>query len=87
MFEDLIIQLDELGVPYSEDYDAGTLTIDIADIDKSILIDVIVALNDGGHVFNITDTNITIEGGVMEEEVPEDTYAEDAALEEALTTM
>lgn len=87
MFEDLIMQLDELRVPYSEDYDAGTLTIDIADIDKSILIDVIVALNDGGHVFNITDTSITIEGGVMEEEVPEDTFAEDAALEEALTTM
>ena len=56
MFEDLILQLDELGVPYTEDYDTGVLTIDIADIDKAILVDVIVALNDGGHMFDITES-------------------------------
>lgn len=89
MFEDLIVQLDELGVSYTEDYDAGTLTIDIADVDKSILIDVIMMLNDAGSMFNITETSITVEGGVVEEPVAEDeaAYAEDMALDEALAGM
>lgn len=87
MFEDLIVQLDELGVSYTEDYDAGTLTIDIADVDKSILIDVIMMLNDAGSMFNITETSITVEGGMVEEPVDEATYAEDMALDEALAGM
>ena len=87
MFEDLIVQLDELGVTYTEDYDAGTLTIDIADVDKSILIDVIMMLNDAGSMFNITETSITVEGGMVEEPVDEATYAEDMALDEALAGM
>ena len=68
MLEDLILQLDEMGVSYTEDYDAGTLTIDIADIDKSILIDVIMLLNSGEYVFDITESTITVEGEVIEEE-------------------
>ena len=90
MFEDLIMQLDELGVAYSEDYDNGSLTIDIADVDKSILVDVIIALNDGGYMFSITESSITVEGGVTEEAPVEDeeaAYSEDMALEEALAGM
>lgn len=86
MFEDLILQLDELGVPYTEDYDTGVLTIDIADIDKAILVDVIVALNDGGHMFDITESTITVEGGTTPVEET-DTYDEEAYLDDALTTM
>lgn len=87
MFEDLIVQLDELGVTYTEDYDAGTLTVDIADVDKSILIDIIMMLNDGGHVFDITESTITVEGGVTEEPVEDTSYDEDAYLDDAFATM
>lgn len=88
MFEDLIVQLDELGVTYTEDYDAGTLTIDIADVDKSILIDVIMMLNDGGYMFDITESTITVEGGVSNEEPAEDTsFDEEAYLDDAFATM
>jgi hypothetical protein len=88
MFEDLIVQLDDLGVTYTEDYDAGTLTVDIADIDKTVLIDIIILLNDSGHVFDITEATITVEGGTTVEEPTEDTsYDEDAYLDDALATM
>lgn len=85
MFEDLILQLDDMGISYSEDYDLGTLTIDIADVEKSVLVDVIIALNNGGYMFNITETSITVEGGGTAPE--EDTYSEDAYLDDALAQM
>lgn len=88
MFEDLIVQLDDLGVTYTEDYDAGMLTVDIADIDKTVLIDIIILLNDSGHVFDITESTITVEGDTTVEEPTEDTsYDEDAYLDDALATM
>ena len=92
MLEDLILQLDEMGVSYTEDYDAGTLTIDIADIDKSILIDVIMLLNSGEYVFDITESTITVEGEVIEEEDEmtesgEEAFDEDAYLDDALASM
>ena len=92
MLEDLILQLDEMGVSYTEDYDAGTLTIDIADIDKSILIDVIMLLNSGEYVFDITESTITVEGEVIEEEDEmtesgEESFDEDAYLDDALASM
>lgn len=86
MFEDLIVQLDELGVTYTEDYDTGVLTVDIADIDKTVLIDIIILLNDSGHVFDITESTITVEGAA--EEPTEDTsYDEDAYLDDAFAAM
>ena len=75
--DDLIMSLDELGVTYTEDYESGTLTIDIADIDKATLVDVIVALNAGGYLFDITDTSITVETATYD---MEDVEEEDAAL-------
>lgn len=83
MFEDLIVQLDELGVPYTE---ADSLTIDIADVDKSILIEVIIALNDGGYMFDINDSTITVEGGSEPAEDAE-VYDEEAYLDDAFSQM
>ena len=60
MFEEIIAALEELGVEYTEDYDAGSLTIDIADIDKSNLIAIISTLNSLGEMFEITDTEIVV---------------------------
>lgn len=84
MFEDLIVQLDELGVTYTEDYELGTLTIDIADIDKALLIDVIAILQ--GYTFDITESTITVEGGEVTETETE-AYDEDAYLDDAFAQM
>ena len=83
MFEELIVQLDELGVAYTEDYDTGMLTVDIADVDKAVLIDIISALTTAGYTFDITESTITVEGGAA----PVDEFDEDAYLDEALTQM
>lgn len=83
MFEELIIQLDELGVPYTEE--AESLTIDIANIDKVTLIDVIIYLNDAGYTFDITETAITVEGTAVP--VEEEAYDEEAYLDGAFAQM
>lgn len=88
MFEELIVQLDELGVTYTEDYDAGTLTIDIADADKSLLIDIIMVLNDSGYMFDINESSVIVEGGTVEEPAEEEAaYDEEAYLDDAFATM
>lgn len=81
MFEDIIVQLDELGVPYTED---ETLTIDISAIDKSLLIEVIALLQ--GYTFDINESSITVESS---EYVPaeEESYDEDAYLDDAFAQM
>lgn len=84
MFEELITQLDEYGVTYTEDYDMGTLTIDIASVDKSVLIDIIMTLNNGGYMFNIDESTITVEGGATPTEDEEVAYDEEAYLDDAL---
>lgn len=85
MFEELIIQLDELGVSYTEDVETGTITIDIADIDKVALIDVIIYLNDAGYTFDINESSITVEGTATPTE--EETYDEEAYLDDAFAQM
>lgn len=82
MFEDIIVQLDELGVTYTED--ESTLTIDIADVDKSILIDIITALY--GYTFDINDSVITVEGDSYTETDTE-SYDEEAYLDDAFAQM
>lgn len=89
MFEDLITQLDDLGVTYTEDYEGGVLDINIADIDKDTLISVISAVNDSGYTFSITETNISVESGEIaeptgEEELPEEGMGEEDYMGSAL---
>ena len=83
--EDLIVFLDEMGVTYTED-ETG-LTIDIADVDKVALIDIIIALNDGGYMFNINESTITVEGSAEPAVEEEDTYDEEAYLDDAFAQM
>lgn len=85
MFEELYTQLDELGVEYTEDVDVGVVTIDIAEMEKSLLIDVISMLTTNGYVFNITADSITVETTEIEEPVEE--YDEDAYLDDAFAQM
>lgn len=78
MFEDLIVSLDDLGVSYTENADDGTLTIDIADIDKSVLVSVINALMSNSITdYTIDDTSIVVSGYMSTEEGGEEDYAEE----------
>jgi hypothetical protein len=78
MFEDLIVSLDDLGVTYTENADDGTLTIDIADIDKSVLVSVINALMSNSITdYTIDDTSIVVSGYMSTEEGGEEDYEED----------
>ena len=86
MFEDLIVQLDELGVSYYEDAESGVLDIDVGAMDKAVLIDVIIMLNDGGYTFNINETSITVEG-YSEPAEDVEAYDEEAYLDDALAQM
>jgi len=82
MFEDLIVSLDEMGVQYTEDYEAGTLTVDVGSMDKVMLINVIQLANDSGMEFSIDENSLTIVSGApMDEPVldePEQYPGEDA---------
>jgi hypothetical protein len=86
--EDLLMQLDDLGVTYTEDLEMGTVVIDIASVEKDVLVDIIMLLNDGMYAFNITDTEITVEGGdvTTEDESTED-FDEETYLNDALESM
>lgn len=86
MFEDLIVQLDELGVSYLEDAETGVLDIDVGSMDKAVLIDVIIALNDGGYTFDITESSIIVEG-YTEPTTDTETYDEEAYLDDAFAQM
>ena len=70
MFEDIIVQLDQMGVPYNEDYEAGTLTVEVASLDKVALIQVIQFANDSGMEFNIDESALTLMGAPQPEDLP-----------------
>ena len=88
MFEDLITQLDGMGVEYTEDYEAGTLTVDVGTMDKVQLISVIQLINDSMLPFTIDENSLVITGGEMSSEEPteempaEETSAEQAAMDD-----
>lgn len=88
MFEELITQLDDMGVTYTEDYEAGVITVDIADIDKAQLIEVINVLNGYDMPFTIDDTSITVSGMELpEEEMVEEPVDETDYTDEALNSL
>lgn len=88
MFEDLIAQLDSIGVEYIEDYDTGTLTIDVETMDKVTLIDVINIVTSFNVPFTVDESTLVITGmGEVEPMEPmeeEDTVDMDAAIDQAL---
>lgn len=83
MFEDLITQLDGMGVEYTEDYEAGTLTVDVGTMDKVQLISVIQLINDSMLPFTIDENSLVITGGEMPSEEPmEEMPAEEISAEQ-----
>lgn len=86
MLDAIISELDAIGVPYEEDYDAGTLTIDISAVDKTELINLIRFLTDTTVPFTIDETTIivTVDATPMEEETPVEEDFMSTALDEAV---
>lgn len=81
MFEEIIATLEEYGVEYTEDFEAGTLNIDITTVEKTDLIAIIQALTNRGLDFDIDEAAITVHGGdtmteedMMAEEAPEEDF-------------
>jgi hypothetical protein len=68
MFEEIIAQLDSLGIPYEEDYDTGMLSIGVAEMDKSEIIEIIQIVNNSGLPFNVDETAVTVTGGDFTDE-------------------
>lgn len=92
MFDQLIPMLEEQGVDFEEDYDAGVININVEALDKMVLINVISAINDMGMTFTIDEQSLTVTGGTVEpmeapaaEEPTEDIQG--AALEDMLGGM
>ena len=85
--EDLLAQLDELGVTYTEDYEMGTVNIDIASVEKDVLVEIIMLLNEGMYAFTINESEIVVEGGEVAEPETEEEYDDEAYLNEALGAM
>lgn len=58
MFEDLIKQLEDMGLEYTEG--DNDLTIDISNADKTDVIDLVSALNNGAYSYTISDTEVVV---------------------------
>lgn len=82
MFDEIIMMLEEAGIDFEEDYDAGTLVINVEAIDKVQLIEIIGFINDTGLEFTIDDISLVVMGGEMEE--PMEEPMDEAALDEML---
>lgn len=87
MFEELIASLDGMGLEYVEDYDAGTLTVDVGAIDKVQVISLIQAVTDLGLEFTIDETSLVVTGGDMPEVMEEEEEPEDFNQEDAMNEM
>jgi hypothetical protein len=87
MFEDIIMEIEALGLEYTEDYEAGTLTVNIAAADKTDIINVVSILTSMDIDFTIDEASIVVMDMVMED-MPEEEDAttdedyQDAALED-----
>jgi hypothetical protein len=81
------MEIEALGLEYTEDYEAGTLTVNIAAADKTDIINVVSILTSMDIDFTIDEASIVVMDMVMED-MPEEEDAttdedyQDAALED-----
>jgi len=71
MFEEIIEQLESLGIAYEEDYETGMLKINVADMDKSEIIELIQIVNNSGLPFNVDEATLEVTGGDFTDEEEE----------------
>lgn len=74
MFEDLITFLDEQGLAFNET-EEGTVIIDIATEDKTVVVDIVAFLNDNAFDYSIDADSVTVFAAPVEEDA--DVAAED----------
>ena len=84
MFDEIIMMLEEAGIDFEEDYDAGTLVINVEAIDKVQLIEIIGFINDTGLEFTIDEMSLVVMGAEEPMEVEVEEPMDDAALNEML---
>ena len=96
MFEEIIAQLQTMNIGYEEMADQGMLSVEVGEMDKMQLIDILNMINSMGMtVTELTETNMTISAGAtaapepepVEEEDTEEDAAQMAALDEAMSGM
>jgi hypothetical protein len=96
MFEEIISALQDMNVGYEEMPDQGMLSIEVGQMDKMQLIEVLNMVNSMGMtVTELTDAAMVVSSGAtaapepqpVEEEGTEEDAAQMAALDEALSGM
>ena len=96
MFEEVITALEGMDVGFEEMPEQGMLSVEVGQMDKMQLIEVLNMVNSiGMTVSELTETNMTVAAGAMQapepepvaEENTEDDAAQMAALDEAISGM
>jgi hypothetical protein len=96
MFEEIISALEGMGISFEEMPDQGMLSIQVGEMDKMQLIEVLNMVNSMGMtVTELTETNMTLTSGEaalpeiepVEEEETEEDVDQMAALDEAIAGM
>jgi hypothetical protein len=96
MFEEIISQLQTMNIGYEEMADQGMLSVEVGEMDKMQLIEILNMINSMGMtVTELTESAMTISAGAVTapepepvaEENTEDDAAQMAALDEAISGM
>ncbi len=92
MFEEVITALQGMDIGFEEMPDQGMLSVEVGQMDKMQLIEVLNMVNSMGMtVTELTDTTMMISSGAAPEPVAEENTEEDAAqmaaLDEAMSGM
>lgn len=94
MFEEVITALQGMDIGFEEMPDQGMLSVEVGQMDKMQLIEVLNMVNSMGMtVSELTDTTMMISSGMtpeampIEEENTEDDAAQMAALDEVISGM
>ena len=82
MFEELIAMLDGMGGQYTEDPEMGTVTIDVENLDKVQVLDLIKALADWDMDYTLEGMMITVSPDEMEEPMMEEPAPAEAPMDE-----
>lgn len=87
MMEEILTELDAMGLEYTEDYDAGIVTVDIANADKSLVIQAVGLFTSYDIDFTIDEASIVATMDMVEETPMEEAPVEEDMQEMALGEM
>ena len=87
MMEEILTELDAMGLEYTEDYDEGIVTVDIGNADKSLVIQAVGLFTSYDIDFTIDETSIVATMDMVEEMPMEEAPMEEDMQEMALGEM